>query len=251
MFLGAGYGRRQAPRSLPLVRRHSGFTLIELLVVIAIIAVLVGLLLPALVGAREAGRSALCLSNLRQDFLACRQYADESKGKSPAVGQPYTTLPNWALVVQGYSGAAGTNTEMYSTRSALVCPTIAAYYGPGMQRTYAMNSTGHAGRPAAGPYAADPDNYDDASHPAFIKMDGVQFPSSTPLLLDSAVPPPTTSDPPPPTRTASVMDFRDPVQVETRLGRFHTRQRLFQAAMFDGSARALRDVGSDWSRPLP
>jgi prepilin-type N-terminal cleavage/methylation domain-containing protein len=231
--------------------RARAFTLIELLVVIAVIALLVGLLLPALVGAREAGRSAVCLSNLRQDALACRQYADESRGRSPAVGQPYAAWPNWALVVQSYAGAAGTNTEMYSTKSALVCPTISAYYATGMQRTYAMNATGHAGAPASAGYGGDPDNFDDAAHPAFIKMDAVQFPSATPLLMDSAVPPPTTTNPPPPTRTASVLDFRDPTHVATRLGRFHTRRGLFQASMFDGSARAFSRVGEGWEKPLP
>src|SRR6185295_771076 len=163
-----------------------GFTLIELLVVIAVIALLISLLLPALSGAREAGRSALCLSNLRQNGIACRQYADENKGRSPAVGQPYTDLPNWALVIQSYAGAAGTGTEVYSTRSSLVCPTVSVHYGGNLQRTYAMNSTGHAGRP--GP-PADPDNYDDALRPAFIRMDQIVFPAATPLLMDSAVPP--------------------------------------------------------------
>src|SRR5262245_11111684 len=133
-----------------------GFTLIELLVVIAVIAVLVSILLPALSGAREAGRSALCLSNLHQGAIACRVYADESKGRGPAIGQPYAQLPNWALVVQSYSGKDGASTELYSSRSILVCPTIAAYYrDEPMTRTYAMNATGHSGLPG------DPDNFDD------------------------------------------------------------------------------------------
>jgi prepilin-type N-terminal cleavage/methylation domain-containing protein len=230
---------------------RQAFTLIELLVAIAIMAVLISLLLPALTGARESGRGALCLSNLRQNLIAFRLYADESRGKSPAIGQPYTTLPNWALVIQTYAGAAGADTDLYSTRSALICPTVAAFYGTGMQRTYAMNATGHAGRSASGSASADPDNYDDAAHPAFVKMDSVQNPSSTPALMDSAVPPPTTSNPPPPTRTASVLDFRDDTQIATRLGRFHTRRGFFQVAMFDGSARPLAEVRPDWARPLP
>jgi prepilin-type N-terminal cleavage/methylation domain-containing protein/prepilin-type processing-associated H-X9-DG protein len=71
----------------------SAFTLIELLVVIAIIAILMAILMPALNRAREQGRRAACLSNLKQLTLGWIMYADENDDKivNGATAFSYTT----------------------------------------------------------------------------------------------------------------------------------------------------------------
>lgn len=75
-----------------------GFTLIELLVVIAIIAILAGMLLPALSKAKEGGRSSVCKSNMRQIIYGMIMYTDENGDYLPWAGDVDRDLPpDWVF----------------------------------------------------------------------------------------------------------------------------------------------------------
>jgi prepilin-type N-terminal cleavage/methylation domain-containing protein/prepilin-type processing-associated H-X9-DG protein len=175
-------------------RGNAGFTLIELLVVIAIIAILIGLLVPAVQKVREAAMRVQCMNNMKQLAVACHDYHDANYRFPPAVMiQPgvNATLgsgnfgPNWVVMILPYieQGNLMNSTIQASISRYMTTPGEAGWRVVGSEILSLMicpfDADGHA-FPYAGTVAALPNGAHWAHGNYGCNAGGIHQPDSEP-----------------------------------------------------------------------
>jgi prepilin-type N-terminal cleavage/methylation domain-containing protein/prepilin-type processing-associated H-X9-DG protein len=202
------------------MRKKAGFTLVELLVVIGIIAILIGILLPALSKVRQQANSLYCMSNLRQIGIAMTNYAQANNGSYPLYywnGDGDPTIPtngatDWSFLLLPYFNRAGA-TGTYAGNSAGSLGAIykdkdtidgtyvpasstapMATYDPSMQQNYSVLTWPFHFAPGlvnsnlqyttSGTYAAQPGPQDDGEVPYKVGM--VKRPSDIIMVMDAS-----------------------------------------------------------------
>jgi prepilin-type N-terminal cleavage/methylation domain-containing protein/prepilin-type processing-associated H-X9-DG protein len=189
------------------MRPKRGFTLVELLVVIGIIALLVGILLPALNRARQSANSVWCLSNLRQMGTAIFMYAQAHKDRLPIAywngdGDANTGENNgatdWAWLILPYmkGGTAGTYSgggdpgglwQLYKDKDTVSGQLNATWYDSEKVQTYAVHN--QLFRFAPGPLTpsgytnAQPGPQDDGKVP--FKLSQIPRPTEIFMVIDA------------------------------------------------------------------